>query len=58
MMEYAYGMYGTWNTRKWLVAHDNIKRNKARNIIAKAWKLTLKQVQNMTKIHPWNAINT
>jgi hypothetical protein len=54
MMEYAYGMYETWNRRRWLVAHDNINGNKARNTIAKAWKLTqnkAKQVQNMTKIH-------
>jgi hypothetical protein len=46
-------MYETWNTRKWLVAHDNMEKNKARkkNTIIKAWNLTQnkpKQVQNMT----------
>jgi hypothetical protein len=26
-------MYEAWNTRKWLVAHDNIEKNKARKVL-------------------------
>jgi hypothetical protein len=49
MREYAYGMYETWNTRKWLVAHDSIKGNKARNTIAKVWKLTQNKAKTSAK---------